>query len=107
MRPAGFEPATLILEGCCSVRLSYGRPGNVAFVEPDPAVAVLLAGNAMTAVPDDTGKLLYLIHVPTGIGLERAVFPDLLNVSHAVDALLGEAAKTGWAAPGSNREPPD
>jgi hypothetical protein len=79
----------------------------VAFVEPDPAVAVLLAGNAMTAVPDDTGKLLYLIHVPTGIGLERAVFPDLLNVSHAVDALLGEAAKTGWAAPGSNREPPD
>ena len=24
-RPAGFEPATLCLEGRCSIRLSYGR----------------------------------------------------------------------------------
>ena len=26
-RPAGFEPATSRLEGGCSIRLSYGRPG--------------------------------------------------------------------------------
>ena len=25
MRPAGFEPATHSLEGCCSIQLSYGR----------------------------------------------------------------------------------
>jgi hypothetical protein len=25
MRPAGFEPATHSLEGCCSIHLSYGR----------------------------------------------------------------------------------
>lgn len=24
-RPAGFEPATYSLEGCCSIQLSYGR----------------------------------------------------------------------------------
>ncbi len=27
MRPAGFEPATHSLEGCCSIHLSYGRNG--------------------------------------------------------------------------------
>jgi hypothetical protein len=25
VRPAGFEPATHSLEGCCSIHLSYGR----------------------------------------------------------------------------------
>jgi hypothetical protein len=25
MRPAGLEPATHSLEGCCSIHLSYGR----------------------------------------------------------------------------------
>lgn len=69
----------------------------------DPAVAALLAGNGMTAVPDSTGQLIFVTHVPTGIALERAVLPDLLNTGHAVDALLIEAGKTGWADPGSNR----
>ncbi len=27
-RPAGIEPATHSLEGCCSIQLSYGRPGR-------------------------------------------------------------------------------
>jgi hypothetical protein len=27
-RPAGLEPATLALEGRCSIQLSYGRPGS-------------------------------------------------------------------------------
>lgn len=76
-------------------------------MDPDPAVLALLAANGMTSVPDGTGKLIFITHVPTGIALERAVFPDLLNTGHAVDALLTEAKKTGWAAPGSNREPPD
>ena len=26
VRPAGIEPATYSLEGCCSIQLSYGRP---------------------------------------------------------------------------------
>lgn len=73
----------------------------------DPAVLALIAGNDMTAVTDETGKLVYLWHRPSGTGLERAVFPDLLNTGHAVDALLGKARASGWAAPGSNREPPD
>ena len=73
----------------------------------DPAVARALAGNDMTAVPDETGQLIYVWHTPTGLSLERAVYPDMLNTGHAIDALLGEARKTGWAAPGSNREPPD
>ena len=37
MRPAGFEPATNSLEGCCSIHLSYGRvlvPNNL---QPCPA----------------------------------------------------------------------
>ena len=29
MRPAGFEPATHSLEGCCSIQLSYGRSSLV------------------------------------------------------------------------------
>lgn len=69
----------------------------------DPAVARLLSENAMTGVPDATGELLYLTHIPTGVALERAVFPDLTNVTHAVGALLTEAGKTGWAGSGSNR----
>lgn len=73
----------------------------------NPAVVTLIAGNGMTAVPDESGKLLYLVHAPTGIALERAVFPDLLNVSHAVDALLAEARASGWAVRGSNPEPSD
>jgi hypothetical protein len=28
LRPAGFEPATLCLEGRCSIQLSYGREKN-------------------------------------------------------------------------------
>ena len=72
-------------------------------MELNPAVAAMISVNGMTAVPDDTGKLVYLTHVPTGVALERAVFPDLLNTRHAVDALLGEARKTGWAGPDSNR----
>lgn len=71
---------------------------------PDPDVARLLAENGMTAVPDETGKLIYLTHAPTGIGLERAVYPDLTNVSHAVGALLAAARATGWAARDSNPE---
>lgn len=76
-------------------------------MEPDPAVTVLLAENGMTAVPDDTGQLIFLMHVPTGIALERAVYPDLLNVSHAVDALLDEARKTGWSGPARDRTEDD
>ena len=28
-RPEGLEPPTLCLEGRCSIRLSYGRVGNI------------------------------------------------------------------------------
>jgi hypothetical protein len=69
----------------------------------DPAVAGALAGNDMTAVPDETGQLIYVWHTPTGLSLERAVYPDMLNTGHAIDALLGEARKAGWAGSGSNR----
>ena len=63
---------------------------------PDPAVMTLLSENSVTAVPDESGKRVFIAHVPASISLERAVFPDLVNVRHAVDALLGEAGKTGW-----------
>ena len=72
-------------------------------VTPDPAVMTLIAENDMTAVPDETGQLIYIWHTPTGLSLERAVYPDLLNVSHAIAALLGEAHASGWAGSGSNR----
>ena len=29
VRPAGIEPATRSLEGCCSIQLSYGRVGRM------------------------------------------------------------------------------
>lgn len=60
-------------------------------MDTDPAVVRLLDANGITAVPDETGKLVYLTHRPSGITLERAVFPDLLNIGHAVDALLAVA----------------
>jgi hypothetical protein len=36
VRPAGLEPATLGLEGRCSVRLSYGRVGQEATIDGTP-----------------------------------------------------------------------
>jgi hypothetical protein len=42
VRPAGFEPATHSLEGCCSIQLSYGRPTTSKYnghgtCQPHPA----------------------------------------------------------------------
>jgi hypothetical protein len=49
-RPAGFEPATYSLEGCCSIQLSYGREerqNSNSVLEPvkDHAMIMLLCEN--------------------------------------------------------------
>ena len=37
-RPAGFEPATLGLEGRCSIQMSYGRRTRTAFIRQPAGV---------------------------------------------------------------------
>jgi hypothetical protein len=49
-RPAGFEPATGCLEGSCSVRLSYGRPG-ISVAGEDHASATCGSQCVATSAP--------------------------------------------------------
>ena len=71
----------------------------------DLAVLRMLAAAGITATPVENGQLLSLKHRDSGITLERPVFPDPLNVQHAIDALTVEVQKTQWAGRDSNPEP--
>ena len=45
-RPAGFEPATLCLEGRCSIHLSYGRTGlNFSYYQRFRYCAIFVSRN--------------------------------------------------------------
>ena len=46
MRPAGFEPATNSLEGCCSIHLSYGRAIMLPRTHAPNLMLLLASGNA-------------------------------------------------------------
>jgi hypothetical protein len=55
MRPAGLEPATHSLEGCCSIHLSYGRVPLFNNLEDSASTATRFLRSAMSARSDSAG----------------------------------------------------
>src|SRR5260370_39058908 len=86
MRPAGFEPATNSLEGCCSIHLSYGRAialqpftGPLCGAPPNSAPN---SANLMLPCPAAQGGELLPEHLPV---LVDAVLHDPRAVSHGAE----------------------